>query len=231
MNTQRTVILISIIFLFLILSGNLIYRQTQFTKNNYPAGDIPQTVMDQLLPKTVPIDSIRPPALRVSDPIRYNSPTSTVSIIEYGDFQCDYCRQMTPELESLAAAYKGRVRFVWRDLPLEDQHPNALQAAMFARCAGQQGKYWEAHDVLMQATSLGAAMRDTIASQLGLDRQLLTACEQNPSITATIRQDAEEARADGIQSTPFIFIGTKPFEGVTNIETLRQSLEMFLAAP
>lgn len=230
LSSQRTGLLIACIVIFLGLGGVAVYRAVDFNRGHFYVGAVPQSIVNELLPKDVPIDSIRPPALRITDPIRYGSVTSVLSVIEYGDFQCDFCRVLHPDILRIVSSYGGRVRFVWHDFPIEDSHKDALDAAVFARCAGAQGRYWEAADGLMQGTDVSGRARDAIASRLRLDRGLLSACERNPDTTAAIRADEQAARADGIQAVPFIFVGTKGYEGTLDATGLKDAIETSLSS-
>ena len=71
-----------------------------------------------------------------------------VTVVEYGDFECPNCKQAAPGVKLLLARYAGRVRFAFRHFPLEEVHPHAVLAAEAAECAGDQGKFWEMHDLL-----------------------------------------------------------------------------------
>lgn len=232
MNRQRNILLGVCTLLFLSICVALIYRRISYNQTHFQVGSIPSEITNELLPKNIPIDSIRPPALRITDPIRYGNATSIVSVIEFGDFQCEFCRQMSADIKHIVENYGGTVRFVWRDLPIEDSHTQALPAAIFARCAGIQGKYWEAFDALMASPTLNDGVYKNIATRLKLNTQTLDTCKKDPSlgIEATIRKDVQSARADGIQSAPFIFIGTKAFEGQIDPTVIRKTIDESLSS-
>src|SRR5215813_4391160 len=73
---------------------------------------------------------------------------AAVTIVEYGDFECPNCRQAQPAVKLLLERFDQRVRFVFRNFPLEDVHPHALAAALAAECASGQGQFWPMHDLL-----------------------------------------------------------------------------------
>ncbi len=230
MTRPRLFSLVGILALFALVVGLIITRITFFNKTRYRVGQIPQEIANQLLPKIIPISSLRPPALRMIDPIRYGNATSLVSVIEFGDYECESCRNMKPVIESVIPKYNGKVRFVWREMPNEVQHKNALSAAVFARCAGLQGRYWEAYDALTTRSSLGETEYRRIAAGLGLDETLLRACRNDPDTEASIKKDVEQARADGINSVPLTFIGASAFEGTLDEATLKQAIEKELSS-
>lgn len=230
MTRPRIFSLVGILVLFVLVVGLIITRISFFNKTMYRVGEIPQEIANQLIPKIIPISSLRPPALRMIDPIRYGNATSLVSVIEYGDYECESCRDMKPIIESVIPKYKGKVRFVWRDMPNESQHKNALSTAVFARCAGLQGKYWETYDALMTRTTLGETEYRRIAAGLGLDDALLRGCRNDPTAEASIKKDVEQARADGINSVPLTFIGASAYEGTLDEATLKQAIEKELSS-
>ncbi|NOZ82663.1 MAG: thioredoxin domain-containing protein, partial [Euryarchaeota archaeon] len=99
-----------------------------------------------------------------------------VVMIEFSDYQCPYCRKFWNEtLRALLERYEGKIRYVYRDLPIEAIHPYALKAAEAANCAGEQGKYFEYHDVLFERqqewSKAGVEKFYTYAEELGLDVQ------------------------------------------------------------
>jgi protein-disulfide isomerase len=134
-----------------------------------------------------------------------------VTMVEFTDYQCPFCRRF--EADSFAQLKKnyidtGKVRFVSRDLPLEF-HPNAPKAAIAARCAGEQHKFWEMHDAIMQdtATDLGAAALTGYAHKVNLDMVAFAACLNERSLVAAIQKDTADAGVLGISGTPSFVIG------------------------
>src|SRR5690349_4269798 len=75
---------------------------------------------------------------------------AAVTIVEYGDFECPNCKQAAPAVKLVLARFAGRVRFVWRQFPLEEVHPHALHAALASEAAAGQHKFWPMHDLLFE---------------------------------------------------------------------------------
>src|SRR5262249_22720056 len=96
-----------------------------------------------------------------------------ITIVEFGDFQCPYCQQEEATLRSVMTKFEGKVRLVFRHLPLTKVHPNAMIAAQAAVCADRQGRFWEMHDALYaDQNALSAdSLRET-AGKLGLDTKI-----------------------------------------------------------
>lgn len=171
---------------------------------------------------------MRPPALRATDPMRYGNATSLASVIEYGDFECASCKTLHATLKQVLPTFRGKVRFIWRDLPVSDVNPQAVSAAIFARCAGIQGKFWDAHDALYASAKLNETTYNAIATNLKLNTSALAACRRDPEIKQAIEKEVETARNDGINAAPFLFIGTKAHIGPMTPEELKKEIELFL---
>jgi protein-disulfide isomerase len=134
-----------------------------------------------------------------------------VTMVEFTDYQCPFCRRF--ETDSFAQLKKdyidtGKVRFVSRDLPL-DFHPNAPAAAMAARCAGDQHKFWEMRDAMMldTATDLGPESILKYGQKTNLDMAAFGACLKDKKYTSAIQKDTADAGALGISGTPSFVIG------------------------
>lgn len=226
---QRAVALGTIGALFVITTAVAVVRAMYFNATHYRAGNVPDEVVNELFPKDVPVSALIPPAIRLYDPLRYGGATSVISVIEYGDYECEYCRAMHDVIADVLPLYNGTVRFVFRDLPIEDAHGNAMPAAVFARCAGQQGKFWDAHDALMGSALNERTYRQT-AERLGLDASSLAACRNNPEMEAAIRRDVQEARADGIKGVPLLFVGRTAYDHYLTTEELRDAIQSAISS-
>jgi protein-disulfide isomerase len=138
------------------------------------------------------------------------SVAAPVMIIEFTDLQCPYCaRFATQTWPKLKATYvdTGKVRFATRDLPLP-MHSFALPAAIAARCAGQQGKYWEFREALFREQSrLGTEPYMELASTFGLDAERFARCRADPAVLQSVRADIALAASSDIESTPSFVIG------------------------
>jgi protein-disulfide isomerase len=139
-----------------------------------------------------------------------------LTLVEFTDFECPYCREFHLEtLPELKRRYidTGKLRYVVRDLPLS-RHKHALKAAQAARCAGDQGRYWEMGEVLfINASRLDAEALSAYARELGLDMSRFRACLDGEAHLADIRRDAADARAAGITGVPGFVLG-RAVEGV-----------------
>ncbi len=138
------------------------------------------------------------------------SADAQVMIIEFTDLQCPYCARFARDTWPLLRERyvdTGKVRFATRDLPLPF-HAFALPAAVAARCAGQQGKFWEYREALFRDQSLlGHERYAELAGTFGLDTQRFESCRADPAVLKAVRADAALAASSGIASTPSFVIG------------------------
>jgi protein-disulfide isomerase len=142
-----------------------------------------------------------------------------VTIVEFSDYQCPYCKVWYDQTyDQLMANYPGKIRFVYRDLPLP-MHSEAIPAAEAADCAGEQGAYWKYHDALFSGQyTLGRTAYEQYAADLGLDTTAFTACLDDHRYQAEIKANAADAARLGLTGTPSfvingrILIGALPFE-------------------
>lgn len=140
-----------------------------------------------------------------------------LTLVEFSDHECGYCRQFeTTVFEQLRREWidTGKLRFISRDLPLSF-HPHALAAANAARCAGEQGRYWEMRRVLqVNDDRLDSLSLAVYASDLGLDRERFAACMAEQRFVSAVRKDAADAEAAGITGTPTFVLGRTIPKGV-----------------
>ncbi|MDH5307677.1 MAG: thioredoxin domain-containing protein [Myxococcales bacterium] len=153
-----------------------------------------------------------------------------VTIIEFSDFQCPYCRRARPLVAALAARYPNEVRFVYRHLPLESIHPRARPAAEAAACAQDQGLFWEYHDVLFEnPEALGDVDLRRYAQELGADTAQFNDCLSTRQHAAEIDADVAAAASIGVSGTPaFVVNGILVF-GLQTEEELDRLIRAELA--
>ena len=155
---------------------------------------------------------------RISQLITANTPVkgpanAPVTIIEFGDYQCPACSAAQPALDAIEKTYGNRVRFAFKQLPL-DFHPMAEPAAKAALAAGKQGKYWPYHDRLWQQQgNLNEAALSQIAKDLKLDLKRWNTDRASPAIAAVVKQDLADARQIGARGTPFFLVNGRPLSG------------------
>lgn len=177
------------------------------------------------------------------DPMALGRADAPLMIVEFSDYQCPYCQRFHAEvLPELRRHYidTGKVRLVFKDLPLA-MHREALPAAVAARCAAAQGKYWEMNEALFaNQAKLAAEIYPRIAAALGLDAEAFAACRADPVTAQIVRRDTREAQQFGLNSTPSFLIGRREGErlrvervgrGFATYSVFAQELDKLLATP
>ena len=130
-----------------------------------------------------------------------------VTLTEFSDFECPYCRRFFDTLKQLKADYEGQLRVVYRQYPLETTHPNAFKAAEASLCAREQGKFWEMHDLLFaEQDQLDVEALKEKARRLGLEQETFDTCLDSGRHAAEIQRDIEAGNRLGITGTPFVLI-------------------------
>ncbi len=157
--------------------------------------------------------------------VDYRGPqTAPLTVVEYADYECPYCQQVQPALDKLQATYKGKMAFVFKDMPLP-MHAHAEKAAEASRCAQAQGKYWEYHDLLFANKQLDAPGLKEAARQLKLDEDTFNKCLESSATVPEIRSASEEAQALGVQGTPTLFINGRLYSGALTYDKLQAAIE------
>jgi len=150
------------------------------------------------------------------DPARVRGDAKApITIVEFSDFQCPFCQKAQATLNDLLAKYNGQVKLAFLDFPMHSLHPQAQIAAEAARCAEQQGKFWQYHDMLFaDQTKLDEAGLAQSARSLGLDENSFQSCLKSGKFKAQIDHDVEEGTRAGVAGTPAFFIDGISLSGV-----------------
>jgi Na+/H+ antiporter NhaA len=148
-----------------------------------------------------------------------------VTVVEYGDFECPYCGQAEPVVRELLRDF-GDLTYVWRNLPLNDVHPNAQLAAEAAEVAAEQGAFWEMHDLLFEhQDALGMDDLVGYAEQLGLDLERFEEDLRTRAGARRVAEDVDSADLSGVSGTPTFFINGIRHYGAYDIATLEAAVK------
>ncbi len=155
---------------------------------------------------------------------------AVVTIVEFSDFQCPFCQRVTPTIDQILAKYPTQVRFVYRNLPLSNIHPRAQAAAEAAACAGNQGNFWDYHDLIFaNSRALSDEDFERHASELGLDMQAFRQCVQNRETEHIVAADAAAAESLRISGTPSFLVNGIPMHGAQNLEAFSEVIDAEIA--
>jgi protein-disulfide isomerase len=165
----------------------------------------------------------------IADPMMTKGPAAApVTVFEWSDYECPFCQRAQDVLQRLQGEFPDTVRFVFKDFPLRS-HPNALPAALAARCAGAQGRYWEYHDLLFVGQPDLA--RDHLvgyARRVGLDASAFIECLDSGRYRDAVLAEQREGREAGVRATPTFFINQRKIEGALPLEEFRDAIKQAL---
>jgi len=146
--------------------------------------------------------------------------TAPVTLVEYGDYECPYCRAAHPILDALQRQLGEQLRFVFRHFPLTEMHPHAEHAAEAAEAAAAHHKFWEMHDMIYQSPALDDQQLVQYASSLGLASAPILRAITEHSYLARVRQDFLSGVRSGVNGTPCFFINDVRHDGSYDFDEL-----------
>lgn len=164
--------------------------------------------------------SVQPISISIDDdPIRGDQ-NAPIIIVEFSDFQCPFCaRFQVQTLPLILEQYvdTGKVKFVYRDFPIQNSHPNAMPAAVASECAHEQDKYWKYHDMLFEnqgvwnkvETASAIEIFKEFAIKLDLNQEQFNSCLDSGKYIEEISNDLKDGRNYGVTGTPGFFIGNE----------------------
>ena len=181
------------------------------------------------------VDNLKPPpVLRVEvsvdgAPFR-GPPNAPITIVEFSDFECPFCKRAHPTLTQLLEKYAGKVKLVYRDFPLESIHPQARRAAEAARCANDQGKFWDYYDTLFtESPKLAPDDLKRYAAQARIDVKKFDDCLSGGVHKTALQKDIDEGTRLGVSGTPAFFINGRPLTGAQPLEAFARIIDDELA--
>ena len=170
------------------------------------------------------------------DPV-LGDPNAKVTIIEFGDYQCPFCRAFWKDtFPRLKKEYidTGKVNFVFRDFP-QNGHPEAIAAAMAAECAEDQGRYWPYHDKLFREQDRRGQPDEVVrfrvpelkrwATDVGLDAARFNECLDSGRNEAEVKKDYDDAADVGMKGTPVFFVNGRAILGAHPFATFQKVIE------
>jgi protein-disulfide isomerase len=183
---------------------------------------------------TVSVLLKEPPIIRVAvsadKGIARGPRDARVTIVEFTDFQCPFCKRANGIVHQVLADYKDRVKLVFRDFPIVSLHPGAPRAHQAARCANAQGKFWEYREVLFERSPQHAeADLKRYAQDLKLDAAAFAECLDSKRYEGEVNADVQEGLRLGISGTPTFFINGRQVVGAQPIEEFKKIIDRELA--
>jgi protein-disulfide isomerase len=149
-----------------------------------------------------------------------------VTIVEFSDFQCPFCKASLSNINELMTRYPGKVKWVFRDFPIQSLHPTVSKAHEAARCAGEQGKFWEYHDILFARSPNHSVPELTrYAQDLKLNTRAFTECLERSKYQAEVAGELQEGKRLGVQVTPTFFVNGRMREGEQSMAVFQELIE------
>ncbi|PID57748.1 disulfide bond formation protein DsbA [candidate division KSB3 bacterium] len=172
----------------------------------------------------------------------YGKPDATITLIEYSDFECPFCKNFHPNPKQVVDDSDGQVNLVYRHYPLQFHNPGAQKQAEASECAAELGgseAFWHYADLLYERTTSngrGFSLQDLVplAEEIGLDSEAFQRCYESGTYTERVKQDVKDAQMSGITGTPGTIVlnnssgEAKLISGAQPVETLKQAVEELL---
>jgi protein-disulfide isomerase len=231
MNRYFPFVIIIAVLLAAIAGASVLFR----SKQTGTVGDSPFTVATSSTPAATPtqISTQAPPQTPVQAKDLANV---SVTVEEYGDYQCPPCGVLYPELKKIAVEYGNRIDFLFHNFPLTKNHKNALAAAQAAEAARLQDHFWQMHDRIYDNQSVWKDQEDPrptftkYARDLGLDLKRFARDLDGPEVQQRIAEDRQRADSLGIEGTPTVLIEGRQLKAeVTTPEGIRRAIDLMLA--
>ena len=181
------------------------------------------------VPAAAPSSGARDASRVTADDPAWGPPGASVTVVEFSDFECPYCREAYPTVRALMRQYGDRVLFQYRDFPISDIHPDAQKAAEAAACAHAQGKFWDYHDLLFQnQEDLSREALTRYALTVNADIAAFNRCLDGGLKAQEVSDDLQDGIAADIAGTPTFFINGVKYEGVLAEEEFTEIIEALL---
>ena len=157
--------------------------------------------------------------------------SATVTIVEYGEYECPYCAEAAVVVRGLEERFGDRLRLVFRHFPLRNVHANAYDAALAAEAAARQGRFWELHELLGRSRKDLAPDRvRELARKAGLDVERFAADLADPALRDRVEQDLDSGLASGVNGTPTFFVNGVRYDDDFDEAELGGAIEAALGA-
>ncbi len=191
------------------------------------------TFIEELKQKHKTTIALKAPVIDVATagrPERGGGPKAPITIIEFSDYQCPFCKRAEDSVNQVMKTYGDKVRLVYRNYPLP-MHPMARPAAEAAACANAQGKFWEYHAKLFEnQAGLTEDKMKQLAKDVGLDSAKFDECLAKKPYADKIDQDTADGNKVGVNGTPAFFINGRMLSGAQPFEKFKEVIDAELAA-
>lgn len=221
----------ALVFLY-VLTRTFFQEETAVEASNAGTSDVfvsdplITVVPDEYLQNDTPVQ----PTVQETDPSKGNE-NSQITFVVFSNFESQLCKEKEEIVSRIYNEYKDRIKIVWKDSPNPRVYPHSQEAAEAARCAQEQGKFWEYHDILFQKQeSLEKQTYIDSAEELGLDVEIFTSCIDNRDMQDRVLQNYIESKTLGIDGTPFFYVNNQSLSGPSSYEDMKTKIDQVLVA-
>jgi protein-disulfide isomerase len=174
------------------------------------------------------VEEFAAPQVTADDHVR-GPADAPVTVLEYGDYQCPFCRGAARDVGRMLDMHPGLIRFVFRNFPIPQLHPQAEQAAEAAEAAAVQGRFWDMYELLLTPSStLDLASLLDYAARLGLDLGRFRGEVTENAHAARIERDVTEGIRNGVNATPKFYVNGERIDGKVPLEGLVAAVQAAL---
>ncbi len=153
-----------------------------------------------------------------------------VTLVEFSDFECPFCRRVQPTLDKIMERYNGRIRHVFKHSPLEQLHPRAIGASYASQAAQEQGKFWEFRRKIFERQEFsGEKLWNDVAQEIGLDMDKYEKARKSVKVKKEVAQDLKDAAKVGVRGTPFFLINGIAISGALPFDKFVEVIESQLS--
>ncbi len=152
-----------------------------------------------------------------------------VTLLEYGDYQCSYCRMAYPIVEEVQKRFNRQLQFIFRHFPISQIHPFAQGAAEAAEAASAQGRFWEMHTLLFTRKDLDYDNLKKYAAEIGIDPDQFQRDMENHSQISRVQEDLQSGLESGVMGTPSFFVNGLPYRGSWQLQDLSAYIKSKIA--
>lgn len=184
-------------------------------------------IMQEFAPRPAP--QPEPPIIQYSDPVLGGDFTAPVQLVAFGAYGCPGCASLQEALLTAAGRFGSQLSITWKDVLAPDATAQDVEAAQSARCAQQQGFFWQFHQELFSLYgSINLSSLLTLADTLQLDREAFQRCLETGATAALVEEDTQEAEEQQLTSLPTFYINGTRFVGVPEITGFLAYIESLL---
>lgn len=224
--------LILLIFFFCYFKNYLInyyFLEEQNARSVIFMDDIKIDSSDPYITKVFDLKSlINKPVINNLDP-KIGDNNAKIIIVEFSDFKCKYCGEQEKMIKNIIKEYKNDIKLIWKDFPESNKNSESWKSAVAARCAGEQGKFWEYHDLLFEnIENLNSELYINLAKTLEIKINIFEECLMNEKVHKMIISNIAEANFLGINGIPFLYMNDQEIFGEINEKDFRKIIEIEL---